>query len=60
MIMQPGSFVNISSRTLGEAGNLAIGTLTATDLNDGKKQRSVSFIATNSFRNVFFLTIIRR
>ncbi|MEP7375649.1 MAG: hypothetical protein ABI675_19790 [Chitinophagaceae bacterium] len=54
MVMQPGSFVNISSRTLGEAGNLAIGTITATDLTDGKKQRSVCFIATNSFSNVAF------
>jgi hypothetical protein len=54
MIMQPGSFVNISSCTLGEAGNLAIGVLTATDLNDGKKQRSVCIIATNSFSSVIF------
>ena len=54
MIMQPGSFVNINSRTLGEAGNLAAGVLTATDLNENKKQRSVCFIATNSFSSAVF------
>jgi hypothetical protein len=54
MIMQPGSFVNINSRILGEAGNLAVGVLTATDLNENKKQRSVCFIATNSFSSAIF------
>ena len=48
MAMQAGSFINIRSDTLGSTNDLNIGILTATDLNSGKKQRSVCFTAANS------------
>ena len=54
MTMQAGSFVNIRSDTLGSTNDLNIGILTATDLNSGKKQRSVCFTAANGFNTFGF------
>ena len=52
--MQPGSFVRISTDTLGYAGNLGIGAITSVDINNGKKQRSVCFIASTNFSSIVF------
>ncbi len=54
MTMQAGSFVNITTDTLGSTNDLHVGILTATDLNSGKKQRSVCFIAANGFNSIGF------
>lgn len=54
MTMQAGSFINITSDTLGSTNDLHIGILTATDLINGEKQRSLCFIAANSFNSIIF------
>ena len=60
MTMQPGSFVRISTDTLGFAGNLGIGAITSVDVNNSKKQRSVCFIPRNNFSSIVFLMKIFR
>jgi hypothetical protein len=54
MIMLPGSFVNIVTDTIGSTQGINVGVITATDLNSGKKQRSVCFAAGASFTTIFF------
>lgn len=54
MIMLPGSFVNIVTDTIGSTQGINAGVITATDLNSGKKQRSVCFTAGTSFTTIFF------
>jgi hypothetical protein len=54
--MQPGSFVNIVTDTIGSTQGINVGVITATDLNSGKKQRSVCFVAGTSFTAIFFST----
>jgi hypothetical protein len=54
MIMQPGTFVNIVTDTIGSAEGINAGVVTATDLNSGKQQRSVCFVAGASFTTIVF------
>jgi hypothetical protein len=54
MIMLPGSFVNIVTDTIGSTQGINVGVITATDLNSGKKQRSVCFVAGASFTTIIF------
>lgn len=54
MIMQPCSFVKISTDTLGRTGNISVGAITSVDINTGQTQRSVCFIAGNAFTSIIF------
>ena len=54
MIMLPGSFVNIVTDTIGSTQGINVGVITATDLNSGKQQRSVCFVAGASFTTIAF------
>lgn len=56
LMLRPGSWVNIGTDTIGQAGNTDIGVLTASELNTGEKRRVLCFTTGTILGNLRFPT----
>ncbi len=54
LMLRPGSWIHVSTDTIGQAGNTDIGVLTAYELNTGEKQRAICFTTGSVLGNLRF------